>query len=148
MNREIFSARQCSNRLRIVEWSEHLVLFFFDLFKSSVIKFHTLASFMFTYLAIIWTINRGSPQTSRLTHTMLTVLPVEGLSRLESFFISSSPYLNLSYHVKTYVCDIMLYNNCWSISRAYDEVFLKSSDWFTPRFSQQDDLKKSVKKSM
>ena len=57
---------------------------------------------MFSWFAIIQTVNRRSPHTTCIIHSMLTsVLLVEGLSRLRSFFASSHASLNLLHHSKT-----------------------------------------------
>ena len=61
--------------------------YFSNMSKSSVIIFQTLFFFISSWFAIIWTIKRWSPQTTRLTRLTLTsVLLVESLPLLESSF--------------------------------------------------------------
>ena len=74
----------------------HLVCFFSDMAKSSVIIFKTLSFFMSSWLVIIETVNWHLAHTTYVTRLMLTsVLLVEGLLLLESSFISSQPSFKL-----------------------------------------------------
>ena len=64
--------------------------------KCFVIMFQTLSFFMFSWLAIIQTVNQHLPHTTCFICLMLTsVLLVESLLLLESFFISFCLFLNL-----------------------------------------------------
>ena len=94
--------------------------------RSSLIIFQTLFLFISTKIEIICTVN--SQQTISAYHlpysTGFDVSPAcwrHPASGVIFHFLTS--LLNLSYHTKACVCDIMFsLNTCWSISSAYDEI--------------------------
>ena len=119
---------------------------FSDMPISSVIIFLTLSFFVFSWLNIIRTVNGRSPHATCLTHSLLTsVLFVEGLSLLDSTFVSSQLSLNLLCQSETHVHDMMLSPNNLEAFQMLVTVFsnwTKISGLFIPQCSELKFLKK------
>ena len=133
VKRTFFSVWLYSSLPGIIGCSVHPVLL---LFRPAQILGDNLLNtvlFMFSWFAIIRTVNWQSPQTICFTRSTLTsVLLVECLPLRELSFSPSQPSLNLLDHSETRVHDIMLTPyTCWSISKARDGVFPKQTKSFS-----------------
>ena len=107
-NSEVILLWRYSYRLRTTKWSVQLVPLLFRL--AQIVGDNIPLTFLtFSWLAIIPNVNRRLPHITCLTRlTLISVQHVEGLSLRESSFSSSRTYLNLLYHSKAHVHNMVL----------------------------------------